>query len=62
MGFAQTAIYFATRAKNARDPESAKRPSEVAAFYRRLAGIIPGFPSGFDGARHFGSRADECRA
>jgi len=68
MGFAATASYFEDRARRARDPESQARFSEVARFYRTLAGIAPGLPPGFASnkahsrADRWQQRAEECRA
>jgi hypothetical protein len=62
MGFAQTAEFFENRAKKANDADHARRLSEVAAFYRHLARITPDFPTGFNGARRWETRAIECRA
>jgi acyl carrier protein phosphodiesterase len=68
MGFAATASYFEGRAKRERDPDVRKMLAEVAGFYRNLAGVVPGFPPGFDGRRQYLKadrwleRAEECRA
>ena len=47
-GFASTAVYFERLAqKEMRDYDRRQRLLEVARFYRSLAGIIPGMPTGY---------------
>jgi len=46
-GFKSTAVYFERLVqKEARDPDRSQRLLEVAGFYRSLARIIPGIPTG----------------
>lgn len=70
-GFSSTAGYFIRRADRARDEAERERLLEVAEFYRSLASITPGLPSGFklNGAlpvnsrvQRWKARAEECRA
>jgi hypothetical protein len=67
MGFASTASFFEDQAKKARDQDRKRHLLEVAAFYRQLAGIAPGFPDGFSPngrnghATRWAARAEECR-
>jgi hypothetical protein len=61
------AAYFALRAKTARKPEIKKRFQQMAAFYDRIASIIPKFPYGYKQPENKYSsrlqdRAEECRA
>src|SRR5262245_41095770 len=66
-----TSDYFERLAqKEARDPDRRQRLLEVAGFYRSLARIIPGIPTGYKGngaalpvtrAERWKARAEECR-
>jgi hypothetical protein len=56
--------------KEKHDPDRRQRLLEVAAFYRSLAGIIPGVPTGYKDngvglpltrAERWKARAEECR-
>src|SRR5215475_4315270 len=70
-GFASTAVYFERLAqKEVRDYDRRQRLLEVARFYRSLAGIIPGMPTGYKTndvglrvtrAERWRARAEECR-
>ena len=70
-GFASTAVYFERLAqKEMRDYDRRQRLLEVARFYRSLAGIIPGMPTGYKTndvglrvtrAQRWHARAEECR-
>jgi hypothetical protein len=71
LGFASTVVYFERLAqKEARDPDRRQRLLEVAGFYRSLARIIPGIPTGYKSngaalpvtrAERWKARAEECR-
>jgi len=70
-GFKSTAIYFEWLAqKETRDYDRRQRLSEVARFYRSLAGIIPAMPTQYKindvgpfvtRADRWHARAEECR-
>src|SRR5215831_20461628 len=70
-GFATTAAYFESLArKENRDQERRQRLMEWAGFYRSLARIIPGLPTGYESnratlpitrAERWKARAEECR-
>ena len=68
MGFANAAAYFDSRANKARDLDEKQRLTEIASFYRRLAGITSDYPLGYKTSRPTGrasrweARAEECRA
>jgi hypothetical protein len=69
-GFKSTAVYFEWLAqKETRDYDRRQRLSEVARFYRSLAGIIPAMPTQYKikvrpsltRAERWHARAEECR-
>ena len=69
-GFKRTAVYFEWLAqKETRDYDRRQRLSEVARFYRSLAGIIPAMPMhckikvgpSVTRAERWHARAEECR-
>ena len=69
-GFKSTAVYFEWLAqKETRDSDRQQRLSEVARFYRSLAGIIPAMPMQYKikvgpsltRAERWHARAEECR-
>jgi hypothetical protein len=68
MGFANAAAYFESRAHKARDLDEKQRLTEIAGFYRRLAGITSDYPPGYKAngatgrASRWKARAEECRA
>jgi hypothetical protein len=69
-GFASTAALIEAHARRERDRERRQRLLEAAEFYRSLAEIIPGIPTGYKGhgtppalsrAEAWAVRAEQCR-